>query len=295
MVALTVVGMNMSADWDDLRLFLHVAEEGGLSGASARTGLSAPTIGRRILSLERRLGRSLFHRSQQGYKLAHDGQVLAEHVRSMQRVADSIADWHKHAFALPIVAIAAEGWISGFIADHSTELRKTTDEFRYCCRMAEASLDLTYRSADVAILGRRPEQGNLAAKPSVKVSYAVYGARTLDSEGRQRWISIGTEMARTPADRWVFENQEPGIYTWCGSADILLRLVRGGNGLTVLPAFVGDGDPLLERHGGIIRELEHPLFIVANDDDRRRPEVRLVIDRLAELFKRNEARFVGEA
>eukprot|EP01030_Chromulinospumella_sphaerica_P031879 gene31879-32556_t len=65
--------------WDDLKLFLHVASEGGLSGASLQTGLSAPTIGRRMFALERVLGRSLFVRSQQGYRLAHDGEILLEH------------------------------------------------------------------------------------------------------------------------------------------------------------------------------------------------------------------------
>jgi DNA-binding transcriptional LysR family regulator len=33
--------------WDDLRLFLDVARLGGLSAATATTGLSAATLGRR--------------------------------------------------------------------------------------------------------------------------------------------------------------------------------------------------------------------------------------------------------
>ena len=37
-------------NWDDLQLFHVVAELGGLSAAAQRTGLSAPTIGRRMLA-----------------------------------------------------------------------------------------------------------------------------------------------------------------------------------------------------------------------------------------------------
>ncbi|MBL4811132.1 MAG: LysR family transcriptional regulator, partial [Rhodobacteraceae bacterium] len=36
----------MKFDWDDLRLFLAVAREGGLAAAAASTGKSAPTLGR---------------------------------------------------------------------------------------------------------------------------------------------------------------------------------------------------------------------------------------------------------
>jgi len=63
-------------NWDDLKLFHIVATEGGLAGAASLTGISAPTIGRKMLFLERTMGRTLFIRSQQGYKLAPDGVIL---------------------------------------------------------------------------------------------------------------------------------------------------------------------------------------------------------------------------
>ncbi len=44
-------------NWDDLRLFLAVARHEGLAPAAAEIGKSAPTLGRRMLALERQLGR----------------------------------------------------------------------------------------------------------------------------------------------------------------------------------------------------------------------------------------------
>lgn len=279
------------AAWDDLQLFFHVAQEGGLSGAATQTGLSAPTIGRRMLSLERTTGRTLFVRSQQGYRLAPDGEILLEHVRSMQKAADSIADWHRHAFALPIVSVAGDGWLAPFIADHAMELRKETDVFRLCCQSAHSGVDLTFRQADIAIVGERPSSGNLAVRPSVTMSYAVYRSSALVEDENLRWISIGTESSHSPADKWTFQNHEAQIFTWTTAPELLLRLIRSGAGRGVLPVFIGDGDQSLVRQGGIIENLDHPLFIVANDDDRHRAEVRLVIERLATLLKREESRF----
>ncbi|WP_318530220.1 LysR family transcriptional regulator [Rhizobium sp. TRM95796] len=134
----------LGADWNDLDLFFHVATQGGLTGAAIATGVSAPTIGRRMLGLERQLGRTLFIRSPQGYRLAHDGAVLLDHVRVMRRAADSIVEWQRGAFALPIVSIAGDAWIAGFLADHAQAIRGQDDAFRICCKSAHTGLDLTF-------------------------------------------------------------------------------------------------------------------------------------------------------
>jgi DNA-binding transcriptional LysR family regulator len=282
-----------TADWDDLKLFFHVATEGGLTGAAEITGLSAPTIGRRMLALERTTGRALFVRSQQGYRLAPDGEVLLEHVRAMQKTAEGIANWHKDAFAMPIVSVASDGWVSSFLADRALILRSKTDPYRLCCQSAHAGIDLTYRQADVGIVHQPPQSGNFAIQRSVKVTHAVYRARSLSESDDLTWISIGTESSHAPSDKWVFQNHEARIFNWTTTPDLLLRLIRSGSGRGVLPCFVGDAHADLIREGEIIEELSYEMWIVTNDDDRHRPEVREVIQRLVDVFKREEQRFAG--
>ncbi len=281
-------------NWDDLQLFHVVAELGGLSAAAQRTGLSAPTIGRRMLALERTLGRSLFLRSQRGYRLAHDGEALFARVRGMQAVADGIAEWHGEAFAMPWVSIAVDSWLSGFAADRVLQIKGPEDGFRICLAAAGPSLALAFREADVAVLGARPDSGNLAVRRAGSMAYAVYRRRDL-GDGDAPWVSMGTGSAVSASDRWVFENRESSITTWTEDRDLLARLVAAGAGQGVLPVYLGDANPVLERVGGLIEELTHPLFIVANDDDRHRPEVRTVIERLAVFLRENEALIAGRA
>ena len=47
-------------DWDDLRVFLAVARDDGLSRAGRRLGMDPSTVGRRVARLEQALGRALF-------------------------------------------------------------------------------------------------------------------------------------------------------------------------------------------------------------------------------------------
>ena len=54
--------MERSPDWDSYRSFLAVLEEGSLSGAARRLGLTQPTVGRHIEAIEAGLGQALFVR-----------------------------------------------------------------------------------------------------------------------------------------------------------------------------------------------------------------------------------------
>ncbi len=280
-------------DWSDLQLFFHVAAEGGLAGAAGITGISAPTIGRRMLALERTMGRTLFVRSQQGYRLAPDGVVLFEHVQTIRRTTADITRWHGDAFALPIVSVAGDIWLTGFVADNTGALRGAEDSFRLCCKRLPPGDELAYRHGMIFLLHAAPKTGNLAVRKSVDVAYAVYHATDRTFEGDLPWVSIGTEVAVTEPEKWVFRHHENQIHTWTNAPDILARLIAGGAGRGVLPTFVGDTMPGLVREGEPIEALTHPLWLAVNDDDRHRPEMRLALDRLAALFKCHEDRFAG--
>ncbi|MGN7954646.1 LysR family transcriptional regulator [Agrobacterium radiobacter] len=280
-------------DWDDLKLFDIVATEGGLAGAAGRAGLSAPTIGRKMLLLERKIGRTLFIRSQNGYRLAPDGEVLLEKVLTMRQSAAEIAQWHGEAFSLPIVSISSGIWIAGFIAANTAAIRGPSDPFRLCCKQCENEDELTYRRGLISIRHDKPATGNFAVRKSVDVAYCAYRQQDSSGAALTQWISIGTEVAASDAEKWVFRHREPLIHTWTNAPSLLPGLIQGGAGKGVLPCFVGDALPGLVRDGEAIEELSHPLWIVVNDDDRHAAEMRLAIDRLVALLKSNETLFNG--
>ncbi len=77
--------------WELYRSFLAVLAEGSLSGAARRLGLSQPTIGRHIESLEAALGGLvLFTRSPQGLLPTDAALALEPHVRGMASAAEAV-------------------------------------------------------------------------------------------------------------------------------------------------------------------------------------------------------------
>ena len=68
--------MKAMFDWDDLRIFLAVAEAGTTLGAARRLGLSQPTVVRRIAGLEQATRVALFERRRTGYTLTVAGREI---------------------------------------------------------------------------------------------------------------------------------------------------------------------------------------------------------------------------
>ncbi len=109
--------MNETLSWDDLRLNLSVARNGGLAGAVPTAQLSAPTLSRRMVSLERVLGLSLFIRRRDGYDLTSAGNQLLELAEAVEQEVLGIERWRSAVDPHPVVKIAAGAWTSIFIAN----------------------------------------------------------------------------------------------------------------------------------------------------------------------------------
>ena len=280
-------------NWEDLRLFWHVAEQGGLAGAAERTGISAPTIGRRMLALERATGRALFVRARTGYELAPDGHILLSRVRAMHEAAQDIVDWREMVHSMPIVRLLSDSTLSCFTAVSLRHLWTPQDAFRVCFKTSEAAVDLTHRDADIGLSAERPQLGNVAVRRSVIVAYATYCAQGFDHRHLCNWVSLGTDVANQPWMRWAFEQPGRYITNWVNSARTMFDLVKAGAGVGVMPCFIGDGDPAFVRAGKVIEELGHPLWIVLHDDEREREAVRTVADRLSALLAANASLFSG--
>ncbi len=69
--------------------------------------------------------------------------------------------------------------------------------------------------------------------------------------------------------------------------------IRAGAGRGLLPCFIGDGDPLLERLTPRLGELDAEYWIIVHRDLRRAACVRAVIDWIRRLFREQHDRLAG--
>ena len=257
-------------DWDDLRLFLAVARSGGLAAAAAGTGKSAPTLGRRMLALERRLGRELFHRMARGYALTEDGEdLLSQAVALENRIAPVINTDPMQS--LPLVKLSAGAWVSYVLCNRSHDIIGQ-DPVRLRFIAADEVLDIGHREAIIGIRNHRPDDTRLAGRKIGRVQFAVYAtdekvaswARVLGTTPSARWVG---DLPRTPGDLEVTHPRSA------------LDLALAGAARAVLPTFIGSRFDMLKQVSPEILELEHDQWLVTHHEDRFQPEVRRVINR----------------
>jgi DNA-binding transcriptional LysR family regulator len=281
-----------NVSWDLYQVFLSVARHGGLTGAANATGGSPATIGRRILELEESIGRPLFHRSQAGYGLTQDGQILFDQLQDMEATARRVDSWKREAHGAVTLRIWLGTWVARFFADNIMQLCTERDPFRLDLMIAEQRARLTHREADIGIRAFRPEEANLAAKAMPDVAYAAYRARTARPSDT-RWIAVDPDNAASAYLRWPHENRSGDIAFTVSRPTAMLDLAVAGAGHCLLPCFIGDQDPRLERVGEPMAELQHGQWIVMNRDDRHRREIRTMIDRITKLMKSRAGLFAG--
>lgn len=281
-------------DWNDLRIFAQVAHEGGLTGAARKLGISVPTAGRRMLALEAASGLALFERSQSGYTLTKDGQALFAKVRAMESAARPLEDWLSSEGARPLVRISAGTATASLMAENISRIWQAGDPFRIAFVTTEARLDIGHREVDIGIRNQPAESGNLASRKLQILRFAPFKNRHRLWEGEPEWVAVDADNARHPAARWVLAREDVTICAFANSVATARDLVRGGAGIGVMPCFAGDRDPVLARAGPIIEELTEMPWLVMHDDDRHRPEIRTVIERLVQFFDDYAALLAGE-
>lgn len=294
----------MSADWDDLRVFLALAREGSLTMAARRLDVSHPTISRRVRALEERIGARLFDRLPDRFVPTSAGAELLDDAEAMERAAESIGRRSAGLTdtARGVVRISAGEAMTALLARHVPVLRGRLREIEFELATSHMLANLSKREADLMIREQVPELAGIVARKLGRVAYAVYchpdlAARARPSAERLRalpWVGFDDEHSYMPGQKWLaalLGDLKPVMRTnnWL----VLRDAARAGAGLAVLPCYLVDGDPLLQRVGGNLEEVAADQWLLVHRDLRTLPRVRAVMDALIELFQQRRPLLEG--
>jgi DNA-binding transcriptional LysR family regulator len=268
----------MMLDWDDLRLFLAVARLGGLSAAATATGKSAPTLGRRMLALERRLGQELFERTARGYALTPDGEDLLASVAGLEnRILPLVND--KNEWAGPLVKVSAGSWVTHVLCERVSYIAgREPARLRFIAD--DATLEIEHREAVIGIRNHRPTDTRLAGRRIGEVRFAVYA----QDKSVSGWARV---LGTTPSAQWVQAKPRTKEDVEITQPRNALDLALAGSCRAVLPTFIAAKFPQLERISPPITDLTHDQWLVTHHEDRFLPEVRSVINRTFKVLQEN--------
>lgn len=265
---------------DDIALFLAVCDAGGLVGAATRTGVSTPTLSRKMTGLEQQAGRQLFLRGNQGYRLTEAGRTLRAEAAGVEAAQRRLSSWMQKA-PRPRVRITAGTWSSRWLAENLTQFWRPEDPWVPAFLSANANLDISRREADIGIRNRRPEHTWLAGKRLRRIEYAEFSANS-DVTG---YVTLDESMAGTPSTRWVHETHRDSIVTTVSDARLALDLARAGVARVVLPLFAGLSAAGVRQVSEPLEVLAHDEWLVTHHDARHDPPVRRAIDAVTRFIQ----------
>lgn len=258
------------SDWNDLKFFLAVARNRGLSGAARETGMSAATLGRRMQALEQATGIEIFHRHARGYDLTEQGDALLARVAALDAEVRPLFAREKGA-ARTLVKLSGGHWTLHALAPHIPAISKAAPDAMLRLISATDHMKINHREAVIGIRNQRPENTGLACRRVGTVAFAGYA----NSETVRGWIRVAS---KAPSARWLADQPDMDIVMEANAPRLARDLALQGLGRVVLPCFIGEHTPELVRVHPRITELDHEQWLVSHDEDRFIPAVRQVLD-----------------
>jgi len=293
----TIANASGAMDWDDVRVFLAVARHGSLRAAGRALGLSQPTIGRRLATFETTFGGpTLFDRLPEGLRLNAAGEQLVPAAESVERAA-LMLERHRAAASPSLcgtVRVSVGEWAAAFLS-RSLSGPGTPLPSGITLELVESrqTANLARREADLAVRHHPPESGDIYVAKVGTFGCAVYRRRGAESEA---WITYTEEQAHYATARWVqrqIEDTGAGVALRASNMAMQLGAIRAGSGRGVLPCFVGDSDPLLERLTPPVPEIAAHYSVIVHRDLRRAVCVRAVIDWVRAVFAEHRDALAG--
>ena len=272
-------------DWDNVRYFLAAARGGSVRAAAKRLGVNHATVLRRVAQLEERLGAQMFEKLPSGYRLTAAGEEVLEFADQMEASSRQLETriFGRDQSVRGLLRVT----LPPFLATHLL-----MPEFANFARMhpdIEVEIlssgevaNLTNREADVAIRfvsDRKSLPVNLHGLMGPEVRSGVYMSRDRLAAWRAgaldtiRRIVIGGHGIPD----WAHEGEirTAAVPFRTPDAEAQVVAAKEGVGITRLPCFVGDADPVLVRVPGTELHGSGTLWILTQGEARKTKRVRL--------------------
>jgi DNA-binding transcriptional LysR family regulator len=272
-------------DWDDVRYFLAVARGGSVRAAAEHLKMNHSTVLRRIAQLEERLGAHMFEKLPSGYRLTDAGEEVLEFAKQMEASSNQLETrvFGRDQGARGLLRVTlAPTLATHLLMPDFADFARLHPEIEMEILSIGEPVNLTNREADVAIrvvYDRKTLAPNLHGLKGPEVFGGVYISRNLlaawraGEPDRIRWIVISKFGIPDWASAGEVRTTQVQFRTADSGAQIVA--VRQGIGMTTLPCFIGDADPLLVRVPGTDLYMYGTLWLLTQGETRKTKRVRL--------------------
>ncbi len=269
-------------NWDDLRIFQAMVGARSVREAAVTLKTTHATVSRRIRSLEAELGHSLFERRSDGYQLTDFAKgifdftnLISENISAIDRLAFA----KEGSLAGKVRLSLLEDLFTYVLADPLTAFMSRHPMIELIVDTTASFSDLSRREADVIVrITNEPPKQAIGRKVANSPLAAFASQEYIEGRPRvDRWIALDYGPAIEPMlqSRSVFRSN---------SLRVVTNILQQGQGIGLLPCFIGDQLPDLSRVPEIPQMPDMEIWVLTHADIPNNPRVRALMDHLYQTF-----------
>lgn len=279
-------------DWNDLKIFLAIAENGSLSGAAKTLQVNHSTAFRRLNSFEKTIGGRLFERLSHGYELTAMGEEFLVFARKIASTFDDLERQLAGKDVQPkgIVKITAPNNLAyRYLPVFLAEFYQEYPEIQIELLASNQEFNMTNRQADIAIRATNSPPEHLVGRLLHKIKWGVFASDAykpsaglpvnLDDLHQHRLIGAAGMMRNLPGFIWLENNLSQQIHTRCDDLVAMSNFAEAGQGLAFMPD--DQQRPEIKRLFTFEPGQTSDLWILTHPDLRHVERIKLVMHYLA--------------
>ena len=288
-------GQGSLLDWNSLKIFLAIVDQGTLAAAAKILAVSNSTVYRRLDDFEAKVGR-LFDRDNGLCQLTELGQQLLVQARSIENSFDTIERRLAGRDVRPqgVVKLTAPSSFSyRHLPRHLAEFNRLYPQIQIELLVTNSELNMSNRQADVALRVTHSPPEHLVGREICKIKWAVYasenylaehpGITDIHSLSEQRLIGAAASLKQYPAFSWLERKYPDNIVQRSDDLIAMAMLALSGNGLAFLPDDLAM--PGLRRLFDYPVASDNALWILTHADLRKVQRISLLMNYLAAALK----------
>lgn len=283
-------------DWNAIKLFLAIVEQGSLAGAARVLDINHSTAYRRLNSFEKSIGSRLFERMNHGYELTVMGEAILEKARETESSVESIERLVVGQDHQPngIVKITAPyNLAQRFIPRYLASFKNSYPDIDFELLVSNQELNMTNRQADIAVRATPKPPAHLVGRQVSTVVWSAYASsaycerygkpkKDSDLAGHQLIGATGM-MKHLPVFEWQDKQYSESVRIRCDELIAMAAFAEQGHGIALLPYDQ-------QREGvDVLFDLDvgwtSKIWILTHPDLRYVERIRLVIQHLGRCFE----------
>ncbi len=282
-------------NWNDLKLFLAVAETGSLIGAARDLGVSNTTVFRHLNAFEKGIGSRLFERIKGGYELTELGEEMLVLARGISSTFDDIDrkiigkdTAPKGTVKLTAPSSFSYYFLPGYIADFNKEYPDILIELL----VSNQELNMTNRNADIALRVSQAPPEHLVGRQIAQIKWGVYAGGNYVTEfgapereddlAGHHLIGGAGQLREHAAFTWLEKKHADNITQRSDDLIAMASLAEAGQGLAFLPDDLAR--PGLHHCFTFAPAGQNALWILTHPDLRKVERIKIVMRYLADAL-----------